>query len=425
MASDKSGNHTPGEKPEDTGVPSRRFNTFSSLGAPAFRLYMVGMFGQMAAMNMQMLTRSLLVYRVTGSVTAIGIMAVAGMVPHIISSLYGGVIADRLEKKYILMLALAAFAALSFGIAISLTTGWLNAQTWWILIVASVVQSTLMGLLVPARQSIIPALVGREKLMNAVSMNSLGGNAWRLIAPAAAGFMVEGFGFGSVYYIIGGLYVWAMVFSGLLPNTGKLPSTSESVLSEVREGFRYIRREADIMWVLIFNFFAVVLANPYQQLLPVFVDDILGVGAGGLGILISVSGIGAIIGSLVLASLPNRKRGRLLLASTLFLGLIIIAFSFSKSWGLSLGVMVFIGMGQVGRMTLTNTLAQHYSSDSFRGRVMGVLDMQMSFPGLAVFVAAWLTGIIGVEWAISSFALVLVVVSLLITVFVPRLRRLD
>jgi len=115
----------------------------------------------------------------------------------------------------------------------------------------------------------------------------------------------------------------------------------------------------------------------------------------------------------------------LLLSSTLFLGLVIIAFSFSRSWILSLGVMVLIGMGQTGRMTLSNTLAQHYSSDSFRGRVMGIFDMQMSFPGLAVFAAAALTRVIGVEWAISSFALVLVLASLMLMVFVPRLRRLN
>ena len=379
----------------------------------------------MAAMNMQMMMRSLLVYRITGSVEAIGIMAISGTVPHIISALYGGVIADRLEKKHILLFSLAAFALLSFGIAIILTTGWLNAETWWILIIASVVQSILMGLLIPARHSIILDLVGRERLMNAVSLNSLSQNGWRLMAPAVAGFLVEGFGFDVGYFVIGGLYLWAIGFIAFLPLSSIPAATKQSALAEVAEGFKYLRKESNVTWVLLFNLFAVILAMPYQQLLPVFVDDILMVGASGMGILISVSGAGAIVGSLILASLPDKKRGLMLLTSSMFLGLVLIVFSFSKSWVLSLGMMVFIGMGQSGRMTLSNTLAQHYSVDNFRGRVMGIFDMQMSFPGVAVFAAGILTGFIGVEWAVGGLAMLLVAISVLIMVFSPRLRRLD
>ncbi|MDP6127712.1 MAG: MFS transporter [Dehalococcoidales bacterium] len=221
------------------------------------------------------------------------------------------------------------------------------------------------------------------------------------------------------------MYIWAIVFITFLPTTGKLPPSSASALTEVVEGFKYLRREPDILLVLIFNLFAVVLAMPYQQLLPVFVEDILKVGAGDMGILVSFSGIGAIAGSLVSASLPNRKRGLMLLVSSMFLGLVLVSFSFSKVWGLSLAVMVLIGMGQAGRITLSNTLAQYYSSDQFRGRIMGIFDMQMSFPSFTVLGAALLTGIIGMEWAVSSFTLLLVAVSLSLIIFVPRLHRLD
>jgi MFS family permease len=130
-------------------------------------------------------------------------------------------------------------------------------------------------------------------------------------------------------------------------------------------------------------------------------------------------------GSLILASLPNKKRGLMLLSSTLFLGLMLIVFSFSKSWGLTLGVMVFIGLGQTGRFSLSNTLAQNYSNDKFRGRVMGIFDMQMSFPGLAVYAAGVLTGVMGVEWAIGGLAIMLVAFSLVVMLMVPRLRRLE
>lgn len=403
----------------------RRIETFASLSIPDFRTYLIGIFGQMAAQNMQLMVRSLLVYRITGSASSIGIMAIAGTVPHIISALYGGVIADRFQKKYILVISLAVLAAISLGIGVSLTTGWLNERTWWLLVVTSASQATLMGILIPARHSIIPDLVGRERLMNAISLNSLGQNSWRLMAPAAAGFLVEGFGFEAVYYIIGGLYIWALVFMCFVPPTARITADSKNALAEIVEGFRYLGKEPGITWVLIFNLFAVMLSMPYLQLLPVFVDDILKVGAGGMGIMISVSGIGAIVGSLILASLPNKRRGLFFLTITIFLGLVLIVFSFSRSWALSLVIMAFIGLGHTGRLTLSNTLVQHYSADRFRGRVMGIYDMQMSFPGLSVYVAGLLTGIIGVDWAVGGFAILLVAISVVILLTVPSIRRLD
>jgi len=377
---------------------------------------------------MQRMALFLLVYRITGSAKAIGGVAVAAVLPHILSSLYGGAIADRLQKKYILMFTTAAFAVLSFAVATALAMGWLNKEMWWLLAIATVSHAILMGMLVPARHSIIPNLVESEMLMNAVSLNRFGQNGWQLMAPAAAGFLIEGFGFETVFCIIGGLYMWAFIFLSFLPRTVKAVkavNSSQKTFSEIKEAFKYLRAETDITWVLIFNLLAVVLSLPYEQLLPVFVDDILKVGAGGLGVLVSASGIGAMAGSFIVASLPNKKRGLMLLGSIIFLGLAIIVFSFSKSWTLSLIAMVFIGLGQAGRLTLGNTLAQHYCRESYRGRIMGIYDMQMSFPGLAVFAIGFLSDAIGVEWSVGGFAILLVVSSLVIAIKVPRLRRLD
>jgi MFS family permease len=337
-----------------------------------------------------------------------------------------------MEKKYVLIFSMAGFAALSYGVAVTLTMGWLNKQTWWIIIIFSVGLSILMGLAIPARHAIIPQLVGKESLMNAVSLNAFGMNILRLMAPAAAGFLIHGFGFEAVFYLLGALYTWALVFMLFLPGTGKgavppknVTTPQKSVLQEVKDGFKYLRGKPDIAWILIFSLIAVVLSLTYQRLLPIFVDDILMVGARGMGILISVSGVGAIAGSLILASLPNKNRGLMLLSSTLVLGIAIVTFAFSRSWMLSLSVMVVIGMSQTAMTTLSNTLAQHYSSREFRGRVMGIYDMQMSFPGIAVFIAGILSDSIGVEWTVGGFAMLLVAVSTLFMIKVPRIRRLD
>ena len=261
--------------------------------------------------------------------------------------------------------------------------------------------------------------------MNAISLNTMGTNAWRLLIPAAAGFTVDAFGFEAVYYIMAGLYALGAVLIAFLPLTGKIVASTKNALGEIVEGFKYVRSEKIILFLLVFTLFGVVLAMPYQQMMPVFVDNVLKVGAKGMGILISVSGIGALAGSLVLASLPSKKRGLMLFLGTMLLGLSIMIFSFSKSWSLSLVTMVFVGLGQTARMTLSNTLTQSYVKDEYRGRVMGIYDMEQAFTAGSVYLAGVLTEAFSVEWAIGGFAMLLVFVCIMALLFARRIRDLD
>lgn len=400
--------------------------TFASLAFPAFRLYYGANIFMSAASNMEMMIRSLLVFRITGSAASIGVMALAGTVPHIISSLLGGVIADRLHKKYILVIMGAAFALLALGIAVSLTTGYLNSKTWWILIVNSIVWNFLIGLKVPAQQSIIREMVGRDHLMNAISLNTAAMNAIALAMPTAAGLIIDRFGFEAIFYLQAIFYTLGTILVVFMPLTGKLPTLTESALKNLNNGFKYIFSEPNLMVILAFTFIGIVFAMPFQQFLPVFTDKILNTGAKGLGILTSVSALGAIAGSLTLASLPNRRRGLIMLIGTTFLGLSIIVFSFSRSWPLSLAIMLGVGVGTTARQALSNTLTQHNTlKDEFRGRVMGVYDMLISFYLAATFGIGLLAKALGVEKAMAGFATVLVVFCVLGWLFVPRLRRMD
>jgi predicted MFS family arabinose efflux permease len=164
---------------------------------------------------------------------------------------------------------------------------------------------------------------------------------------------------------------------------------------------------------------------PYMTLLPVFAEDVLGVGASGMGILVSVSGVGAMITSLILASLPNRKRGIMLLISGLLLGMALTVFSFSKSWSLSLIIIIFVGMGQAGRMALGNTLVQYYVDPNFRGRVMSIYVMEFGLTSFGGAGAGLLTDAVGPEIGLGAFSIALVVVSVLAFVFLRRIRQLD
>lgn len=406
----------------------RNLNTFASFRNPVYRLFYMGSLGQMGAMNMQMMARSLLVYRITGSAAALGVIALASSLPMLFFSLYGGVLADRVQKKYVLIAGQVGSAILAFIIAMFLYTGILSPDqpnSWWILVGYSLIAGALMGVVGPAQGAILPQIVGEERLMNAVALNMLGMNLLRLTAPAIAGFFIDAFGFEAIYFTMTGLYLLGLGFFILMPPTGTMSLRGRGALDDMKAGFQYVRQERTILLILILTLVVVVLSMPYMFLLPVFTESILHVGAKGMGILLSVSGIGAIAGSIVLASLPNKKRGLMFLIGSAFLGVTLTAFSFSSLWTLSLIVIAFVGLGQTFRMTLANTLLQYYVDDQYRGRVMSIMNMEFGLSSFGVFFAGIMATIIGVQWAVGSLAILLIVMSLLFLAVVPRIRNLD
>jgi len=419
--------NTPEEGADSTGaVPGLR--TFSSFRNRYYRFYFGGLVGQMGAMNVQMLARSLLIYRLTGSAAILGVMALANALPMIVLAMFGGVIADRIQKKYVMMAGQAASAVVTITIAVALTSGFLstaNPGSWWLLIFTSIIQGTIMALMMPSRQAILAEIVSQKQLMNAVALNVLGMNTLRLLAPAMAGFLIDTMGFATIFYVVTGMYLMAIFFISFIPATGAKSILRQSTISNLRDGFRYVRQETTILSILVMTLFMVVLSMPYLQLMPIFADDILNVGATGMGILISASGLGAIIGSIFLASAPNRKRGLLLLGSGLLLGLTLVAFAFSRYWYLSLALMVLIGLGQTGRMTLANTLLQHYVANEYRGRVMSLYLMEFGFTNFGVFFAGVVAEAIGPQWSIGGMAATLILAIIAALIFLPRLRKLE
>ena len=402
--------------------------TFDSLKNPVYRLYYGGILGQMAAMNMQMVARSYLTYDITASAAILGALALAHAVPMTLLSLFGGVIADRMPKKYVLLIGLVGSTIVALGMALSLTFDYLSAErvsSWWILVASSVLQGVVMALMMPSRQAILPEIVGEEQLMNAVSLSTMGMSALRLFAPGIAGFLIDAYGFAAVYYTVAGAYVLSIVFITFLPRTSKITVRSRDAVDNIKEGFKYLRGQTSIMIILVIMLVTTVLAMPFQQLMPIFTEDILDVGASGLGILMSVSGAGAILVSLVLASLPNKRRGLMMLCGGIILGFALIGFSFSSSWPLSLSLIVIVGMGQNGQMALSNTLIQYYVQPEYRGRVMSILMMQFGLMSFSTFVAGALAEAVGIQWAVGGFAIGLAVMSIMALLFLHRVRNLD
>jgi len=410
------------------GFSLRNLKTFRSFKNRVYLLYFGGMLGQMVGMNMQMMARSYLIYELTGSAAILGAMSLAHAVPMVTLSLFGGVIADRVQKKYVMLIGQAASAVVSAGVGLTLVFGYLsadNAGSWWILAASSVFQGIIMALMMPSRQAILPEIVDSEDLMNAISLSTMGMNSLRIFAPAVAGFLIEGYGYESVYFTTAAMYLVSVVFIGFLPLTSKVSKTAVSAIASMKEGFKYLKGETTILFILAFTLIGTILAMPFQQLLPVFTEDILGVGPSGMGILMSASGVGSILSSLVLASLPNRKRGLMMLCGNIILGAALIIFSFSNSWTLSLVVIAFVGLGQMVQMALGNTLIQYYINPAYLGRVMSIMMMQFGLMSLSTFVAGLLTEVWGIQWAIGGLAIILAFLGVLALIFLRRIRTLE
>jgi len=411
-----------------SGISGYGKRIFSSFRNPVYRLYYYSLVGHWAPMQMQMVTRTLLIYRITGSGTILGFMALANSLPMLFLSLYGGAIADRVDKRKVLLYSQGASAIVSLAVALALSFNFLSKDvpgSWWILMASSVLQGIIMGLMMPSRASMVPEIVSPEDLMNAISLNNMGMNVFRILAPAATGFIIDAWDFASVYYIMTALYLFSVIFLFRIPSKPPVGGQGSGTAMEVLKGFQYIRGEVTIILILVFTLACTILGMPFTMLLPMFTEDILKVGASGLGILMAVSGIGSIIVSFTLASVPNKKRGLMMLFCGLILSLALIAFSFTAVWYLSLILVVFIGLGQTGQTAIGFALIQYYVDPSYRGRVMSFMMLGFGLASLGTFFGGIWAEAMGVDWAIGGLAIVLVGVTVLIMLYSPRLRKLD
>jgi MFS family permease len=383
------------------GGSLRNLRTFSSLKDSVFRLYFGAMLGHWISLSMQMVVRSLLIYRITGSGAILGSMALANAIPMLVLSLFGGVIADRMPKKNILLIGLMGSAVIALGIALALTVGYLGPErpgSWWLLIVSAVFQGAIMGFMMPSVNAIIPEMVSEDRVMNAVALNNLGGNTFRLLAPALTGFLVDAFDFDVVYYVSTAMYVISVFSIAFIPRTRAMTVSTSSTLTEIGKGLQYIRQEASIFLILVFSLICTVFGMPFTQLLPMFTEDILKVGATGLGVLMSVSGAGSLVVSLAIASMPNRKRGLMLILGGLVVSLALVGFSFSQWWYPSLVLIFFVGLGNTGQLALGVVLIQSYVDASYRGRVLSFHFMGVGFASLGAFLGGILAEAVGVSW---------------------------
>ena len=390
-----------------------RLNTFDSLSNRNFLFLWIGMLFLMAGAQMQMLAQSYLVYDLTGSASVLGIINLGIAVPMLTIPLFGGVVADRFEKKTIIQVAqlVAGSLALLTGLAIDF-----EVIAWQHLLISSMVTGGLWAFMMPARQAIIPQIVGPEKITNAMALNAAGMSATTMAAPALAGGIYALVGPWNVFYLIGALTLASVVLTTFIPKTGSAGTSSErtNVLRDIADGISHMWQRRILFVLLLMGLAATMLAMPFRFILPVFVVDIYRQGPDSMGLLVGLMGMGSLFGSLYVASMGQRYRGMGLIIASMMSGIGLVLIAAIPVYNVAAVIMVLLGVGDSGRQALNQTLIIEKASPEYRGRIMSLFMLNYGLMPLSITPAGFLTDYLGGQTVIGFMGLALIAVMIFV-----------
>lgn len=400
-------------------------SAFAALRHRNFQLYFGGQLVSNAGTWMQVIAQGWLVYQLTHSDLALGVVGFAAAVPALIVTPWGGVVVDRVPKRTLLILTQSGAMILAFVLAALVFTQ--VVQEWHIVLLAGA-----LGLVnsfdAPARQAFVVDMVGREDLPNGIALNSLMFNSARVIGPAMGGlllalvgaawcFTINGLSFLAV--IVG---LWAMRLS-----TRASERSEESTFMQLANGLRYVSGQSELGGLLLLSLVFSVFGISYATVMPAFVEQVLQQGALAYGWVTAATGVGAVTGAIVIAYRSGTNwRGKWVVASSLGFPIVLAAFSFVTYLPASLGLAFGLGLGFMVQFTMLNTLLQTRVEDRLRGRVMALYSL--TFFGFAPFgnlAVGVLAERIGLSYAISLFAVISLVLSVWLLRKVPEISRLP
>ena len=272
----------------------------------------------------------------------------------------------------------------------------------------------------------IPDLVPRQDLTNAIALNSAGMSAMTLLAPAFAGVLYVAIEPEGVYLVLAVLGVLSVLITVHLPKTTLKPAEAKpKILAEIGAGISYIRRTPMVRILLLIGLATALLAMPFRFLMPVFVVDIYHKGPEAMGLMVSLMGLGALVGSLFMAQVGRWKRGLLLIATTLLTGVTLLLVALLPIYVVALGLMLALGLGDAGRRTLNQALIMEVSEDQYRGRVMSIYMLNFALMPLAVLPAGIVIQYTNGQVAVGILAVMLLVFTVIILATQKGLRRFE
>jgi len=375
----------------------RLARTFSALRYRDFRLLWIGAFLSTTGTWMQTIAQGWLVLDMTNSPFLLGVDGFLATGPMIVFSLFGGVIADRLQRRKIMLYSQYLQMMFAFILAALIWGG--NVQVWHIFVL-SFLTGSAQSFSGPAYISLLPLLVQREDVPNAIAMNSMQFNLARVIGPIFAGAALIAWG-PAVCFLVNGLSFSAVIVALLmLRYPGTKPAEKRGLFDEMKDGFRFVVTRRKLVTLTFLAFAGTFLGMPIVTFLPVVAKSIFGLKANGYAWMMTTYGIGSVTGALFIAATAHlARKGKLALELQLAFACLLIGFAFSRSLPLSLVISFFAGICIVGVIALYSSLVQLTSSDEMRGRVMSIF--MLAFRG-GMPLGNLLAGYVAQRWSITA-----------------------
>lgn len=400
----------------------RLARTFSALRYRDFRLLWIGAFLSTTGTWMQTVAQGWVVLQMTNSAFLLGVDGFLATGPMLIFSLFGGVIADRVERRKIMLYSQYLQMAFAFVLAALIYTE--TVQVWHIFLL-SFLTGSAQSFSGPAYISLLPLLVKREDMPNAIAMNSMQFNLARVIGPILAGVAMTAIG-AAACFAVNGLSFIAVIIALMMIRSPQLSSTEGrgGIVEEMKEGFRFVRNRRTLLLLTFLAFVGTFLGMPIVTFLPVVARSVFNLGATGYASLMTAYGVGSVVGALIIAAWAHMERkGERALVLQLLFACLLVAFAFSRSLPLSLVIAFFAGACIVGVISLYSSLVQLTTSDDMRGRVMSIF--MLAFRGgmpLGNLLAGWMAE----SWSISvALAINGIVLATVAAAFILRRTRFD
>ncbi len=388
-----------------------------------FRLYWFAGIGQAAALGMQFLILGWLVLELTNSPSQLGLVIAIYGAPNLALLMFGGIFADRVDRRWMLFYSQTIVAALIFGTA-TLTLYQL-ISIWHIYGIAFIL-GTIQGVNMPARMAIVPDLVGKNDILNATSLNMAVFNTGRIMGPSLAGWIIQHVGMGHALYFNALCYalgcVCLLMMSGV---ESRSQNKDANMLRDFWAGIKYVAMTPIAFTMVGMSFAFGFFGAAYVQVLPAFGKEVLRLNADGAGFLLTVAGVGSLAGNIYLASLGNTKnKNWLLLGMIILFGVSLFFFALSPIYIVSLVLLFFTGVGFTGFISMGTAILQISTPPELRGRMMSLWLI-----GAAVhYIGAWPLGTVGeyYGWPMSlgGGALLMLGLVMWLGIFRPTLRRL-
>jgi MFS family permease len=420
-----------GLEPEAGPTPSRT-RMFRALSHRNFRLFWMGAFLSNVGTWMQAVAQGWLVLQLTNSAFWLGLDAFMASAPAFFLTLVGGVFADLVDRRRLLIYTQIVAGLAALGLAVLVSTGAVNR---WIVLGFSFVTGCCMALASPSYLALTYDLVGREDLANAVALNSTQFQLSRVVGPALAGFGFRLFGLAGCFYVNGLSFIAVVVSLGMVRTeagmaTREAPAHSvrdrRALWGDLMDGFRYVRTRPRVFTLLMISAVNSLFGAPYFALIPIYARDVFHLGATGLAWLMGMAGAGAFCGAAFLTILGDfRRKGWLVLGGSLAFGASVVAFALSTRLTLSYVFLFTLGFAIVTSVAAANTLLQKLVTDQMRGRVMSMF--LLSFMGtmpIGNIIAGSASHRFGVPHTLAAGGLVIVIFAISMMIFNERVRDL-